>query len=107
MTLGVNRLSGGLVYQGHRVNQTITKGSTNMSKLYLVLDSEHQLGDVGFNEGGCGVFSTYKDALESAKEIHSRPYGTAIDKDCPYFDYQILIVDVIGHSINQQEVLLT
>ena len=41
-----------------------------MNKLYVVLDSEHRMGDVGFNEGGCSVFSTYEDALVSAKKQH-------------------------------------
>jgi len=81
-----------------------------MSKLYIVLDSEHRMGDVGFNEGGCSVFSTYEDALQSAHKEHARPYGLTnqegLDEDCPYYDYQILIVEKIGHSVNQREVYL-
>ena len=77
-----------------------------MSKLYIVLDSEHRMTEMGFNEGGCSVFSTYEDALQSAHKEHARPYGPSVDEDCPYYDYQILIVEKIGHSVNQREVYL-
>ena len=76
------------------------------NKLYVVLDSEHRMGDVGFNEGGCSVFSTYEDALQSAHKEHARPYGSMGEEDCPHYDYQILIVEKIGHSVNQREVYL-
>ena len=81
-----------------------------MSKLYIVLDSEHRMNEMGFNEGGCSVFSTYEDALQSAHKEHARPYGLTnqegLDEDCPYYDCQILIVETIGHSVNQREVYL-
>jgi len=74
-----------------------------MSKLYIVLDSEHRMGDVGFNEGGCSVFSTYEDALISAKKEHGFENWGVPNL---YYDYQILIVETIGHSVNQREVYL-
>ena len=74
-----------------------------MSKLYIVLDSEHRMGDVGFNEGGCSVFSTYEDALISAKKEHGFENWGVPNL---YYDYQILIVEKIGHSVNQREVYL-
>ena len=64
------------------------------------------MNEMGFNEGGCSVFSTYEDALQSAHKEHARPYGPSVDEDCPYYDYQILIVEKIGHSVNQREVYL-
>ena len=74
-----------------------------MSKLYIVLDSEHRMGDVGFNEGGCSVFSTYEDALISAKKEHGfESWGVPN----LYYDYQILIVETIGLSVDQREVYL-
>lgn len=75
-----------------------------MNKLYIVLDSELAMNEMGFNEGGCGVFSTYEDALDSAKARHSYPYGTSDEEVSPYYDYQIMIVAKIGHSINQREI---
>ena len=74
-----------------------------MSKLYIVLDSEHRMGDVGFNEGGCSVFSTYEDALISAKKEHGFENWGVPNL---YYDYQILIVEKIGHSVDQREVYL-
>jgi len=74
-----------------------------MNKLYVVLDSEHRMGDVGFNEGGCSVFSTYEDALVSAKKQHGYESWNVPNL---YYDYQILIVETIGHSVNQHEVYL-
>ena len=76
-----------------------------MSKLYIVLDSELRMADVGYNEGGCGVFSTYKDALASAKQRHVNQ-GIGF-KECPHYDKEILIVDIAGQSIDQREVLRT
>jgi hypothetical protein len=77
-----------------------------MSKLYIVLDSEHRMNEMGFNEGGCSVWSTYEEALQSAHKEHARPYGSMGEEDCPHYDYQILIVEKIGHSVNQREVYL-
>ena len=74
-----------------------------MSKLYIVLDSEHRMGDVGFNEGGCSVWSTYEEALISAKKEHGFENWGVPNL---YYDYQILIVETIGHSVNQREVYL-
>jgi len=74
-----------------------------MSKLYIVLDSEHRMGDVGFNEGGCSVWSTYEEALISAKKEHGFENWGVPNL---YYDYQILIVEKIGHSVDQREVLL-
>jgi len=74
-----------------------------MSKLYIVLDSEHRMGDVGFNEGGCSVWSTYEEALISAKKEHGFENWGVPNL---YYDYQILIVEKIGHSVDQREVYL-
>ena len=67
------------------------------------------MNEMGFNEGGCSVFSTYEDALQSAHKEHARPYGLTnqegLDEDCPYYDYQILIEEkIVTH--NQREVYL-
>ena len=76
-----------------------------VNKLYVVLDSEHRMGDVGFNEGGCSVWSTYEEALMAAKKEHGfEDWGNTIPN--LYYDYQILIVEKIGHSVNQREVYL-
>jgi len=75
-----------------------------MNKLYIVLESEHLMNDMGFNEGGCGVFTKYEDALASAKKLYEHPYWD--DTACPYYDHHILIVENIGHSVNQREVYL-
>ena len=74
-----------------------------VNKLYVVVDSEHRMNEMGFNEGGCSVWSTYEEALMAAKKEHGfEDWGNTIPN--LYYDYQIFIVETIGYSLNQREV---
>jgi len=63
------------------------------ARLFVVLDSEMKWSEFGQNSGHCGVFSTYADALASAKARHERDNGE-------HYDYHILIIQRVSSVFN-------